>query len=615
MIKSNLFCFWLTLLATCFLHTSIGQQFAEKSYYLVDSLELDKLAETDRILLEKQLAIFHSTKSDTTKLLAITEVCENMLNEDWEKYNDLAYRFSTYMTEKGSDLDLVNQFYLKVLATTISNQGYLLDMQGKTDQAMKKYNESLIISSQNKDHLGASTALNNLAVSYFDLGLEDEGFFYHKKALQLRLKIGDLEKIAISINNLGSQYNQIGDVNRALSYYFASLQIYEYLNDADDICLLMNNIAWIYASQNNFEKAIQYYNRSLTISLEIDYKRLQGSSYNGLSQCYVVSNQLDKAIICSDKAIAIFEVLGHSKEICRALLQKGNLLIRTEQYKEAEEVVNRGLAVAKDLKYKEALTSAYRLLSKIALNQKKLEKSAHYVAKSFELAQELNSPRHLSNAYKHQSELYQLKGEHEKGWKAYKMFIALKDSIDNAEIEEAALLKEANYNLDIKNRKLELIEKERALLKTRETLNNYYLVGLLVLVVLILILGFLGYKYIITKNEKKELFYRDQIRIKAKEIELLSSKINIRSSIENGDFKDVNSLEGINVYLTIPLSERELNVLRELSKGSSNQQIADALFVSINTIKSHLIKIYEKLDVKNRTQAVQKINDIETAIG
>lgn len=57
------------------------------------------------------------------------------------------------------------------------------------------------------------------------------------------------------------------------------------------------------------------------------------------------------------------------------------------------------------------------------------------------------------------------------------------------------------------------------------------------------------------------------------------------------------------------LSKRELEVLQLLSQGFSNQEIADKLFVSLNTSKTHISKIYQKLNVKRRTQAIQKARE------
>ena len=51
------------------------------------------------------------------------------------------------------------------------------------------------------------------------------------------------------------------------------------------------------------------------------------------------------------------------------------------------------------------------------------------------------------------------------------------------------------------------------------------------------------------------------------------------------------------------LTEREVDVLRELVRGSTNQEIADALHVSATTVRSHISSILRKLQLNNRTQA------------
>lgn len=51
------------------------------------------------------------------------------------------------------------------------------------------------------------------------------------------------------------------------------------------------------------------------------------------------------------------------------------------------------------------------------------------------------------------------------------------------------------------------------------------------------------------------------------------------------------------------LTERELFVLRLVASGASNQEIAQKLSISVNTVKSHLKNILDKLQLENRTQA------------
>ncbi|HZE84874.1 MAG TPA: LuxR C-terminal-related transcriptional regulator, partial [Puia sp.] len=58
--------------------------------------------------------------------------------------------------------------------------------------------------------------------------------------------------------------------------------------------------------------------------------------------------------------------------------------------------------------------------------------------------------------------------------------------------------------------------------------------------------------------------------------------------------------------LKFGISKREWEVLALMSEGLSNQEIAGRLFVSLNTIKTHSSKLFEKLEVKRRTQAIEK---------
>jgi LuxR family maltose regulon positive regulatory protein len=55
-----------------------------------------------------------------------------------------------------------------------------------------------------------------------------------------------------------------------------------------------------------------------------------------------------------------------------------------------------------------------------------------------------------------------------------------------------------------------------------------------------------------------------------------------------------------------PLSSREIEVLKLIEAGLSNQEIGSKLFISMGTVKRHISNIYSKLDVKNRTQAIAR---------
>lgn len=58
------------------------------------------------------------------------------------------------------------------------------------------------------------------------------------------------------------------------------------------------------------------------------------------------------------------------------------------------------------------------------------------------------------------------------------------------------------------------------------------------------------------------------------------------------------------------LSARELEVLQLMAEGLSNQEIADKLFISLPTVKSHSSSLFTKLEVKRRTEAVHRAKSL-----
>jgi LuxR family maltose regulon positive regulatory protein len=59
-----------------------------------------------------------------------------------------------------------------------------------------------------------------------------------------------------------------------------------------------------------------------------------------------------------------------------------------------------------------------------------------------------------------------------------------------------------------------------------------------------------------------------------------------------------------------PISEREVEVLHLIAAGLSNREIADKLFISLNTVKTHTKNINSKLDVNSRTRAVARAKEL-----
>ncbi len=66
----------------------------------------------------------------------------------------------------------------------------------------------------------------------------------------------------------------------------------------------------------------------------------------------------------------------------------------------------------------------------------------------------------------------------------------------------------------------------------------------------------------------------------------------------------------VNEALPVALSQREFDLLMHLQTGKTNKEIAESLFISVNTVKTHLQHLFDKLDVRNRTEAMFRLKDI-----
>lgn len=67
-------------------------------------------------------------------------------------------------------------------------------------------------------------------------------------------------------------------------------------------------------------------------------------------------------------------------------------------------------------------------------------------------------------------------------------------------------------------------------------------------------------------------------------------------------------------YDELGITEREYEVLYMIDQGLSNKEVAEKLFISQNTVKTHLSNLYIKLDAKRRTQALKNAKDLKIII-
>jgi LuxR family transcriptional regulator, maltose regulon positive regulatory protein len=80
--------------------------------------------------------------------------------------------------------------------------------------------------------------------------------------------------------------------------------------------------------------------------------------------------------------------------------------------------------------------------------------------------------------------------------------------------------------------------------------------------------------------------------------------------LHNSDEKPRGTNASLIQPMVEPLSQRELEVLRLIAQGFSNHEICKHLFLALNTVKGHNRRIFEKLQVQRRTEAVARAREL-----
>jgi tetratricopeptide (TPR) repeat protein len=437
----------------------VAQDFADKEYYLVDSLVLEDLSEGDRELLNNSLKKFHLAKDDTSKINALTGICENMIHESWEKYNLWVYEFAkTKLTTRPSSK--IKKKLLTVLSFALNNIGYVYKNQGNHPKALEYYYKSLKIQEETVNKPDIASSLNNIGYVFDDQGDIPKALEYYHKSLKIYEEINDKKGVANVLSNIGYTFEGQGDYPKALEYYFKTLKIREEIGDKSGMAYSLNNIGGVYDDQKNYSKALEYHYESLKIEKEIGDKKGIAISLNNIGVIY--TNQANNIIALEfyKKSLKIREEIGDKSGMAYSLINIGN--IELQKGGESE------LIAAKER-----------------------------FQKAFDIAQEIGYPSIISKTSGYLSELYKKQGKGIKALDMYKLHVQMKDSINNEATQKASIRQQTKYEFEKAQivKENEAKEQTRVLAEATGRRNNlqYNLIflGILVLFVAILMLGFI----------------------------------------------------------------------------------------------------------------------------
>ena len=450
-------------------------------------------------------------------------------------------------------------YYIDGIAKCYNRMGITARYDNNYTQSVNYHKRALTYYEKSTDTLSKIKCLNSLGVTYRKLNLEKEAFAQYIQALNLSEKIDNQRSIAIALNGIGNIFINTEEYDKALKYFKKSLEIEKNSKNERGEEYAFANIGEVYLNKKVYDSAEYYFRKSLVLAKKNPRKEGIAIKYNLLGLLYQKEEKYDISTKSYQKAIPQLVKYNSLRYLSNTLINIGINQTHTKNYKEAEDNIKQGLQTALTVKSKENIMLGYGALT----------------------------------------EYYTVTKKFQKALEAHKKSTKYHDSIVNISSKESIISTQIEYETQKKDEQLKLLVKEKevsildAKSKTKRliygSLGSLFIIGILLFSL-----------YLLRKNKSLELENQNA------ELQKYILQINDLEILIKDKSSDKNQLVLDNIK-TFDLSKRESEVLELITCGFSNDEIAEKMFISKNTIKTHIKNIYSKLDVKNRIQAMTKV--------
>jgi len=387
-----------------------------------------------------------------------------------------------------------------------------------------------------------------------------------------------------------------GNYKEAINIYISTAEFFELHNDSASWASALGNIGVVYEEMGMADKAIYYDKLSLKIKQSRNDLLGTATSYNNIGVAFSeLLNNADSAIYYYNKALDIYILKGDLLHSATAKNNIGMLYILQKKYKLASINLHEAYHVLDSLGNLLGKAISLRYIGELHFAKGDDKSSLDSFKKAMSIFKQINDKKSLMEMGMLMSKVYISMGLYAEATEMMQYRNVLSDSLMNNENKAIIAEMESKYQLKEKNKTIEVLLLEEELQKKR--IRN--LAVLIAMLSLIFVLIIVIYFFNLSKNKLKQ----KQLRLELHNYLLRIDELQVR--VKNNSNCNGFSEEKLAGY---DLSEREIDVLKLIARGYKNSEIAEKLYVSPNTIKSHIKNIYLKLDVKNRVEALNRID-------
>ncbi len=387
---------------------------------------------------------------------------------------------------------------------------------------------------------------------------------------------------------LSTSHSYLAQYDSSTRYSFLAIETAENFNDTTTLIDGFNNLGIDFMFQEEDAKAIEYFEKVENLSKLSNDSLRWGHALNNIGMMVGYAGNTEDELDKYEQAANIFNAIGEKEGYANTLLNTGTVYTSIEQYQKADEFYAKALVAFEEINLSSGIQNTLQSSAENLMYMNQLAKANGLAQRALDLALQYEFRQDVVYTYNLLSQIAVKSGDYKTAFEYQAKENEVKEEIFNTEKSQQIAELETEYQTEKKEQQLAI-----AAIQLKQQVQEKYL--LISAIVLITVVG----GFIIYSVKKQASL---QKKLLEEEMDHLRLKIN--SLLGNPEKVELDQ-EVINKSLHQPLSEREFEILNLTVADKTNREIADQVFVSVNTVKFHLKNIYSKLGVSNRREALK----------
>ncbi len=345
---------------------------------------------------------------------------------------------------------------------------------------------------------------------------------------------------ALALNNLGNLVYELGDVSRAHDLYERSLELRREVGDRYGIASALNNLGMLATAQGNLGHARTLLERSLSLRQELDPTEVPATTLNNLGDVAIVAGDAHTAQHWNEQALTYSRQQGNIRRVAHSLHNLGLALRCRGDDAAASSLFDESLRLFEQVGEQSGVSAVLQSLGRAAIRQGLIDQARAPLTTALGLHRQVLDRRGLIRC-----------------------------------LEATALVAEATGKHEACVQLLGAAAIRGELIPLQPPVDTEDVAA--------------------ARNRARDVLGDGSFD---------AAWLTGRAFSQDRAIDVAVALLGSHASADAVLSPREREVLRQVAQGSSNQQIADALFISLRTVKAHVTGILTKLDLQSRSAAV-----------